>query len=56
MIMGLKCSTCGISLLGQDDFVKFSCPECGETTVMRCSQCRKLSNGYRCEKCGFEGP
>ncbi len=52
----LKCSTCGTSLLGQEDFVKFGCPECGETIIMRCRQCRKLSNPYRCEKCGFEGP
>ncbi|MFQ6055571.1 MAG: zinc finger domain-containing protein [Methanosarcinales archaeon] len=54
--MKLICSTCGINVTGQEDFVKFDCPECGETVIIRCRKCKKLSNKYVCEKCGFEGP
>lgn len=54
--MELKCSTCNINLVGQEDFVKFDCPECGKCLIIRCSQCKRLSNAYKCEKCGFEGP
>ncbi|RLJ02889.1 MAG: RNA-binding protein, partial [Candidatus Aenigmatarchaeota archaeon] len=24
--------------------------------IIRCEKCRKLSNTYKCPKCGFEGP
>ena len=54
--MALKCSSCGVNLVGQEDFVKFDCPKCGETIIIRCKQCKQLSNSYKCEKCGFEGP
>jgi predicted RNA-binding Zn-ribbon protein involved in translation (DUF1610 family) len=54
--MELKCSTCGISLMGQEDFVKFKCPNCSETVIIRCSKCKKLSRPYVCGKCKFEGP
>ncbi|MBR9682342.1 MAG: DUF1610 domain-containing protein [Candidatus Aenigmarchaeota archaeon] len=52
----MKCSTCGIRLIGQEDFVKFKCPACSETTIVRCKMCKKLSKKYICEKCNFEGP
>ncbi|MBL7160205.1 MAG: DUF1610 domain-containing protein [Candidatus Aenigmarchaeota archaeon] len=52
----LKCTTCGMNLIGQEDFVKFECPKCGESVVIRCGQCRKLSTLYKCLKCEFEGP
>jgi predicted RNA-binding Zn-ribbon protein involved in translation (DUF1610 family) len=54
--MELKCSTCGRNLIGQEDFVKFECPECGKTVIIRCRQCKMKSNKYVCEKCKFEGP
>ncbi|MBU5557494.1 MAG: zinc finger domain-containing protein [Candidatus Aenigmatarchaeota archaeon] len=54
--MPLRCSTCGISLLGAEGFVKFNCPQCAGTTIIRCRRCKKLSNRYNCPACGFEGP
>jgi Zn-ribbon RNA-binding protein len=54
--MELKCSSCGIGLVGQENFVQFKCPSCGEVSVIRCKQCKTLSIKYKCEKCGFEGP
>ncbi|MFH8092365.1 MAG: zinc finger domain-containing protein [Candidatus Aenigmatarchaeota archaeon] len=50
------CTSCNTNLLGDVNFVQFKCPKCGETTIFRCSVCRKLSNIYKCSKCGFEGP
>lgn len=54
--MPLKCRTCGISLVGQEGFVKFKCPACGEDEIIRCHRCKKLSVPYKCKKCKFEGP
>jgi predicted RNA-binding Zn-ribbon protein involved in translation (DUF1610 family) len=54
--MVLKCSTCGINLAGQEKFVKFKCPSCAESVIIRCHRCKKLSTPYRCAKCKFEGP
>jgi len=52
----MKCTTCGINLIGQDEFVKFKCPQCSETTIVRCKKCKKMSKIYTCSKCKFEGP
>jgi Zn-ribbon RNA-binding protein len=54
--MKLICSSCGISLIGQENFVKFNCPNCSEIAIVRCKQCKTLSIPYKCEKCNFEGP
>ncbi|MBU3904655.1 MAG: DUF1610 domain-containing protein [Nanoarchaeota archaeon] len=54
--MTLKCITCGVNLVGQDKFVKFACPSCGETEIIRCKQCKMNSNEYVCKKCKFIGP
>ena len=35
--------------------VKFACPKCGGL-IIRCSECRRLSNKYNCPSCDFEGP
>jgi hypothetical protein len=52
----MKCTSCGLSLLADDDFVTFKCPNCGKVEIYRCSRCRRLSNEYVCPKCGFKGP
>ena len=52
----LKCTSCGVSLLGDDKFVKFKCPNCLKAYIYRCSRCKRLSNEYECPKCGFVGP
>jgi predicted RNA-binding Zn-ribbon protein involved in translation (DUF1610 family) len=54
--MSLKCSSCGTSVLAKKSWVKFKCPSCGETEIVRCYNCKVLSNKYKCSKCGFEGP
>ena len=54
--MKLICTSCGTNVAGQEDFVKFNCPNCSEETIIRCKKCKKLSNAYKCKKCGFEGP
>ena len=54
--MTLKCTTCGKNLVGQDKFVRFNCPVCGECEIVRCNQCQMNSNEYECEKCKFIGP
>ena len=35
---------------------KFSCPDCGEIVIWRCSKCREFRRPFRCPNCGFEGP
>ncbi|HLC51287.1 MAG TPA: zinc finger domain-containing protein [archaeon] len=51
----MRCSTCNVQLVGQEEFVRFQCPACSENEIIRCARCRKQSNAYKC-KCGFEGP
>ncbi|MCD6557585.1 MAG: DUF1610 domain-containing protein [Candidatus Aenigmarchaeota archaeon] len=52
----LKCITCGVNIVSEDNFSKFLCPNCGKVEIIRCEKCRRKSNIYRCPKCGFEGP
>ncbi len=54
--MVLKCGSCGVGLLGQEEFVKFPCPACGQETIIRDRQCKLQSVPYVCSKCNFEGP
>jgi predicted RNA-binding Zn-ribbon protein involved in translation (DUF1610 family) len=54
--MKLICSSCGTNVAGQEDFVKFNCPFCGEGIIIRCKKCKKMSNPYKCNVCNFEGP
>jgi predicted RNA-binding Zn-ribbon protein involved in translation (DUF1610 family) len=56
LLADMKCTSCKISLLGDDRFTSFPCPNCGEVTISRCSRCKTLSVEYVCEKCGFRGP
>ncbi len=51
----MKCVSCHINLITEDDFVKFKCPSCGDKEIMRCFRCRKKSTPYTCQ-CEFEGP
>ncbi|MDD1770149.1 MAG: zinc finger domain-containing protein [Methanomassiliicoccales archaeon] len=34
----------------------FPCPQCGETEIGRCPNCRDQGVKYVCAKCGFTGP
>jgi predicted RNA-binding Zn-ribbon protein involved in translation (DUF1610 family) len=48
------CISCGVRLEGAG-VVRFKCPSCG-AEMGRCSKCRKQSNAYICQACGFKGP
>ncbi len=51
-----SCSSCRRSLTNSVGSVKFPCPACGETTIVRCFSCRQISVRYECPACGFSGP
>jgi predicted RNA-binding Zn-ribbon protein involved in translation (DUF1610 family) len=36
--------------------VKFKCPNCGKTEIIRSKHDRATVVRYRCPECGFEGP
>ncbi|HLH86719.1 MAG TPA: zinc finger domain-containing protein [Thermoplasmataceae archaeon] len=49
------CSSCGVGLV-EIGYSIFLCPQCGETPIGRCKECREHSTKYQCETCGFQGP
>jgi len=51
----LRCTSCGRAVPAAGA-TQFPCPACGEVEIGRCARCRDQSVGYRCPKCGFEGP
>ncbi|MDT7864791.1 MAG: zinc finger domain-containing protein [Thermoproteota archaeon] len=51
-----KCSTCNRIIPPYERAIKFPCPNCGGSIIVRCQKCRKLVNTYTCVKCGFQGP
>ncbi len=51
--IGKVCTSCGRLT---DNYVAFKCPDCGESEIFRCDECRLNHTKYRCKKCGFEGP
>ncbi|HLD85472.1 MAG TPA: zinc finger domain-containing protein [archaeon] len=55
IVMSIKCSSCHINLLSEEEFTQFNCPSCMSKIITRCKTCRKKSNMYNCD-CGFEGP
>jgi predicted RNA-binding Zn-ribbon protein involved in translation (DUF1610 family) len=52
----LRCGSCGKRVETENMWVAFPCPACSGETIVRCERCRRLSNAYKCSKCGFEGP
>jgi len=55
-VRGVKCISCNVSIVNDPGAVKFSCPNCGQYKIIRCSKCRKIVSKYKCPLCGFEGP
>ncbi|MFC6953068.1 HVO_2753 family zinc finger protein [Halorubellus litoreus] len=49
-----RCISCGLNIAGTNA-ARFKCPDCGDV-IFRCAKCRKQSNLYECDDCGFEGP
>jgi predicted RNA-binding Zn-ribbon protein involved in translation (DUF1610 family) len=52
----LRCTSCNVSIHARENFVKFKCPSCNETLIVRCINCKNTGALYKCKKCGFEGP
>ena len=52
----LVCGSCNKRLSNDSGRAMFQCPKCGDETIIRCSECRKLAVKYKCTKCGFIGP
>jgi len=52
----MKCSSCGVHIENQKNWVEFGCPGCGKALIIRCERCRKLMNLYQCPDCNFQGP
>ncbi|MBM4249659.1 MAG: DUF1610 domain-containing protein [Euryarchaeota archaeon] len=50
-----SCSSCGVRLVDRGS-TTFACPQCAETVIGRCKQCRDQSVTFSCAKCGFVGP
>jgi len=38
----VKCSSCNKPIPPYERAIKFPCPNCGQTTIIRCERCRKL--------------
>ena len=52
----MNCTSCGINIETQKNWVEFSCPSCGKSKIIRCERCRKIVNNYQCKSCKFKGP
>ncbi|MFC1742065.1 zinc finger domain-containing protein [Nanoarchaeota archaeon] len=50
------CSSCKKKVANMVGTVKFVCPNCGKTDIIRCGHCREIVAKYKCHECGFEGP
>ncbi len=52
----MKCSSCGVEVSAKKNFVRFKCPSCLETEIVRCFNCKTSSQKFECGKCKFVGP
>ncbi|MEM5815009.1 MAG: zinc finger domain-containing protein [Candidatus Aenigmatarchaeota archaeon] len=52
----MRCNSCNTNVNTKSNFVIFSCPNCGESKIIRCNSCKALNIKYVCPKCGFVGP
>ena len=49
-------STCNEDASKQSGTVRFPCPKCGKTVIIRSKHARELATKYTCPQCGFRGP
>lgn len=54
--MANLCSSCSREVAPGEIATRFPCPNCGEFEIWRCAKCKRLSNEYKCPKCGHVGP
>ncbi|HLC56308.1 MAG TPA: zinc finger domain-containing protein [Candidatus Nanoarchaeia archaeon] len=52
----MHCSSCKTQITNISGTVKFKCPSCGNTDLVRCTHCREIAARYKCESCEFSGP
>ncbi|MEE9323130.1 MAG: zinc finger domain-containing protein [Candidatus Aenigmarchaeota archaeon] len=52
----MNCTSCGIKIETQKNWVQFDCPSCRKAEIIRCERCRRLVNTYECPSCKFIGP
>ncbi len=52
----LACISCKRKIMNFIGSVKFVCPNCGKSEIIRCSDCRMNVIKYTCPSCEFEGP
>ena len=51
----ITCTSCHTRITNQAGTVKFTCPSCTKTEIVRCPHCRKVSVKYTCPSCGMTG-
>jgi len=52
----LICTSCKRRVESIEGTTKFKCPNCSESEIVRCLNCKEIGAKYKCKKCGFEGP
>ncbi|MBT7903285.1 RNA-binding protein [Candidatus Woesearchaeota archaeon] len=50
------CISCKKKVSNLAGTARFPCPNCGDSEITRCPNCRKLVAKYTCPKCKFDGP
>jgi predicted RNA-binding Zn-ribbon protein involved in translation (DUF1610 family) len=50
------CNSCKKKSVNDKGTVSFSCPQCSEFEIVRCTNCRSNASKYTCASCGFKGP
>ena len=56
MVAKLICVSCKKQVMNDTGTVRFQCPNCGKSEVVRCTHCREIAAKYVCPNCGFSGP
>ncbi|MBU0979458.1 MAG: DUF1610 domain-containing protein [Nanoarchaeota archaeon] len=44
------------NIINDPGSVRFKCPNCGKTEILRTKHQRETVVRYKCHECGFEGP
>jgi len=54
-MVNLQCNSCKkhIDVTGG---IKFLCPSCEKSEIVRCRHCREIASKYICKNCNFSGP
>ncbi len=56
MVEQTRCVSMGTDISNDGGSVQFKCPSCGDATIVRSREARRLASKYKCPVCGFEGP